>query len=84
MVMLKPYWETDHVFLVYELDWNGQNIRPGDPVRIKRRGCNFRFARLVSQDGEEHIECLDMQSGKIRRFKLKQLAGPAIKRSRNK
>ena len=82
MVVLKPYWNTENVFLIYELDWKGHHIRPGDPVKIKRKGSNFRFTRLVVEGSEETLEVLDMKSGKCRRFHMNQFDGPVMKRSR--
>lgn len=83
-MILKAYWNAEDTYLIHELHWRGHYIRNGDPVKIKRKGCSFRFIRIVVQDGEETLECLDMKSGKCRRFRMSQFDGPVIKRSQRK
>ena len=81
-MQLRLYSHTENVYLIYELAWFGQNVRPGDPVKIRRKGSHFRFIRLVRKDDEEWLECMDTKSGKCRKFNMNQFDGPATKRSR--
>lgn len=85
-MFLKAYWDNPEIYLIYELNVNGAVIQAGDPIRIKRQRGQFRFTRLVADiaQGKEWAECLDMRSGKYRKFYLDQIIGPSMKRSRSK
>lgn len=85
-MILKAYWNNPEIYLMYELTFKGEVIRAGDPIKIKRQSGVFRFTRVVAdiKEKKEWVECLDMKSGKYRKFYLDQIAGPFVKRSRAK
>ena len=85
-MVLKSYWDNPAIYLMYEVTWKGQLIRSGDPIKIRRQRGVFRFTRLVAdiKEKREWCECMDMKTGKFRRFYIDQIAGPVFKRSLNK
>lgn len=82
-MILKAYWHDPHIHLMYEIMWNGHKICAGDQIKIKRQRNKFRFTRVVAdiKSQKEWVECLDMTTGKYRKFYIDQIAGPVFKRS---
>jgi hypothetical protein len=82
-MVLKSFWDNPNIYLIYEFNWNGHRIRPGDPIKIKRQRGSFRFTRIVAniKDNTEYCECMDLKTGKFRKFYVDQIAGPIYKRS---
>lgn len=80
MVLLKDYWDTE-TSLIYEFTLNGQQIKAGYPVRINGKNW-FKFIRIVVEGDKEFFECLDLKTGKSRKFFAKQITGVGGKRSR--
>ena len=82
-MILKAYWHDPNINLMYEFYWNGFKICAGDQIKVRRQRGKFRFTRIVAdiKAQKEWAECLDMETGKYRKFYMDQIAGPVFKRS---
>lgn len=82
-----PYGHNEHIHVYYELQFNKDVIKPGDPVKIKNTRGKFKFLKMVhnSELDVTWIDCMDIKDGQFRSFYLENLKGVIRpKRSRRK
>lgn len=83
----EPYSLNDDIHVQYEVDFQGDTIRPGDMLKFKNTRGTFRFRLLAHNIAHDvtWIDCMDNKTGEFRAFyidKLKSVVRP--KKSRAK
>lgn len=81
------YGANEDIFIYYELEFNGDIIKPGDVIKFKHETGTFRFKNLAHniKKDVQWIDCYDEQSGVYRSFYVADLKGLGkVKKSRKK
>lgn len=84
----EPYSANDDISVQYELEFNGNNIKPGDKIRIKGElGKTFSFRHLAHNSKLDitWVDCFEDGGGGFRAFPIEKLKAHVIpKKSRRK
>lgn len=79
------YGVNEDIYIYYELEFNGDIIKPGDPLSFKGEKGNFKFKNMahnVKKD-VQWIDCYDETTGVFRSFYISSLKGiRKLKKSR--
>lgn len=84
---LDPYWYNPDIYLLYEVNFRNELIRPGMLIKIKFERSVFRFDRLVvnAKTQNEWLDVYDTTLGGWRSFHPSKISGVHItKQSRAK
>ena len=74
---LEPYWHNEDISLIYIIEFNKEEVKPGTLLKIKHERSIFRFIRLVvnAETGKEWIDVFDVTLGGWRSFYVERIAG---------
>lgn len=86
-MQIGPYHGNNAIVVMYELDFNGDKIVPGDKIKIKGERGTFTFLHIAHNTllDKQWIDCMDVDAGTFRAFyidRLKTVIRPKKKRAR--
>lgn len=68
---------TGRFAVQYEIEFNGDLIKPGTIVKLKNMRGTFKWRCLVNnvETGAEWFDCIDCETGEHRSFRVEKLKG---------
>lgn len=82
-----PYWYNPDISVIYELDFEGNCLKPGDIIHIKNiRNKQFKFLKVAHNSAIDKtwVDCQDVDTGEFRAFYISKIQTKKKKSGRSK